>query len=148
MADRFARAFGSFLRRIVDMGDGTYSERVVATPPNVLLTDHGGANARLRVDTGQTGFFTGKEFRTFREWTTATNGTFVIKIIVPVNTILFEFHIQNESGTIRAETLRTSPTVIEGGTFSEQLPVIATNSMTEKPQPPYVAQVSLTAGGT
>lgn len=45
MADRFARAFGSFLRRIVDMGDGTYSERVVATPPADMVVD-----GKLQVD--------------------------------------------------------------------------------------------------
>jgi len=38
MADRFTRAFGSFLRRIVDMGDGTFSERVVAAPPPDMLS--------------------------------------------------------------------------------------------------------------
>jgi hypothetical protein len=45
MADRFARAFGSFLRRIIDMGDGTYSERVVAVPPTDMVLD-----GRLQVD--------------------------------------------------------------------------------------------------
>lgn len=38
MADKFARVFGSFLRRIIDMGDGTFSERVVAVPPTDMMT--------------------------------------------------------------------------------------------------------------
>lgn len=38
MADRFTRAFGSFLRRIVDMGDGTFSEQVVSKPPPNMVT--------------------------------------------------------------------------------------------------------------
>lgn len=45
MADKFARVFGSFLRRIIDMGDGTWSERVVAVPPADMVED-----GRLRVD--------------------------------------------------------------------------------------------------
>jgi hypothetical protein len=38
MADKFARVFGSFLRRIVDMGDGTWAERVVAAPPADMVS--------------------------------------------------------------------------------------------------------------
>lgn len=111
-----------------------------------LLTDGGdGPNRRLRVDVAQTGFFAGREFRTFREWTTATTGTVVIKIVVPVDVILFEFQIQEESGTIRVETVVGGT---EGGSFSETLPVRSTNTMTEKPQPPYSSLVVLTMGGT
>jgi hypothetical protein len=45
MADRFTRAFGGFLRRIIDMGDGTFSERIVAAPPPDML-----AGDRLKVE--------------------------------------------------------------------------------------------------
>ena len=38
MADRFARAFGGFLRRIIDMGDGTFSERIVSAPPADMVS--------------------------------------------------------------------------------------------------------------
>lgn len=211
MADRFTRAFGSFLRRIVDMGDGTFSEQVVSKPPpNMvsgdrlkvdldepidvslpaslinanrvkvevddpvdvvlpaamvvanrlqvdvaqpvavtlpanLLTNSNGPNARLRVDVGQTGFFSGKEFRTFKEWETSTTTTYVIKAVVPINIILFEFGINLDEGSARIETIAGGT---PGGTFSETLPIFSTNTMTEKPQPPYVNQVVLTAGGT
>lgn len=113
-----------------------------------LLTDRAGVNARLRVDVGQTGFFAGREFRTFKEFDAATTSTYVIKIVVPINTILFEFLVQEEAGTLRVETLRAGGDVVEGGSFGETLPVISTNTMTEKPQPPYASQVVLTAGGT
>ena len=113
-----------------------------------LVTNGGGRNSRLRVDVGQTGFFDGREFRTFREFAVATTSTYVIKVVVPVNTILFEFGCELEAGTIRVETLRQGGTVVEGGSFSETLPRIPTNTMTEKPQPPYASQVLLTAGGT
>lgn len=114
-----------------------------------LITNGGMVpGGRLRVDVGQTGFFLGREFRTFKEFDVATTSTYVIKIVAPVNTILFEFGLEIEAGTIRIETLRTGGTVVEGGSFSESLPRIPTNTMTEKPQPPYAVQNLLTAGGT
>lgn len=149
MADFFRKLFGGPWRKETDMLDGAHADRVIAHPPFDLLTDGGdGPSRRLRVDVAQTGFFAGREFRTFREWATATNSTFVIKITVPVDVILFEFHVQAEAGSARIETLRPGDGLTEGGTFSEALPIIATNTMTEKPQPPYVAQVQLVAGGT
>jgi hypothetical protein len=36
----------------------------------------------------------------------------------------------------------------EGGSFSETLPIIPRNNMSERPTPLYTAQVVLTAGGT
>ena len=113
--------------------------------PQKFFTDNDGENARLRVDVAQTGFFAGREFRTFKEFDVATTSTYVVKIVVPVNVILFEFFIQGEAGAIRIETVVGG---VEGGVFAETLPVISTNTMTTKPQPPYVPQVVLTAGGT
>lgn len=122
------------------------SSQDVATPPLGLLTDGGnGPNARLRVDVAQTGFFAGREFRTFKEWATPTTATYVIKAVVPINIILFELGVNIEAGTIRIETLVGG---VEGGTFAEVLPLFPSNTMSEKPQPPYVGQVALTAGGT
>lgn len=114
--------------------------------PLDLMTDGGdGPNRRLRIDQAQTGFFAGREFRTFKEWTTATTATYVIKAVVPIDIILFELGVAIEEGSVRIETLIGG---VEGGTFSETLPIFSTNTMTEKPQPPYVGQVVLTAGGT
>lgn len=144
--DYLRKLFGGPWRKETDMGDGAHADRVIAHPPFDLLTDGGdGQNRRLRVDVAQTGFFAGREFRTFKEWTAATTATYVIKAVVPVNTILFEFGINLTAGEARIETLVGGT---EGGTFSEVLPVFATNTMTEKPQPPYVNQNVLTAGGT
>lgn len=108
------------------------------------FTDGLGQESRLQVDVGQTGFFRGREFRTFREWETATTGAFVVKIVVPVNVILMEFLIQGEAGTARVETVIGGT---EGGSFSETLPVRAANTMTEVPEV-YSPQVVMTAGGT
>ena len=134
---------GATIQRFVDQGDGTHA--LATSPPPSLLTDGGGPSARLRVDVAQTGFFAGREFRTFREWAAAETSTQVVKIVVPVDVILFEFQIQLEDGAVRVETVVGGT---EGGTFSEVLPVRSTNTMSEKPQPPYAPQVVLTMGGT
>lgn len=110
-----------------------------------LITDGRGDNQRLRVDVAQTGFFDGREFRTFKEWDTATTATYVIKAVVPIDIILFELGVNLDDGEIRIETFAGGG---EGGVFGETLPIFPTNTMSEKPQPPYVNQVLLTAGGT
>lgn len=149
MADYLRRIFGGPTRKEIDMNDGSFAERFLAHPPAKLLTDNGGQgpNSRLRVDVAQTGFFAGREFRTFKEFSAAETSTYVIKIVTPINVILFEFGLEIEAGTIRIETI-SGGAPVEGGSFSENLPRIPTNTMTEKPQPPYATQIALTAGGT
>lgn len=141
-------SFPTFIgpRKIADLGDGTFAPAVSAHPPLELLTDGGtGPNSRIQVDVGQTGFFAGREFRTFKEWEIATTATYVVKAVVPLNIILFDLGVQLDEGSIRVETLLGG---VEGDTFSEVLPIFPTNTMSEKPQPPYVGQVLLTGGGT
>lgn len=146
--DYLRRIFGGPTRREEDLGDGSHAETVLAHPPFDLLTDGGdGPNRRIRVDVAQTGFFAGREFRTFKEFVAAETSTYVIKIVTPINVILFEFGLEIEAGTIRIETISGGDPV-EGGSFSENLLRIPTNTMSEKPQPPYTPQISLTAGGT
>jgi hypothetical protein len=53
----------------------THAERVYAELPLDMCTDGGtGDFRRLRVDVGQTSFFAGREFRTFREFTIPNGG--------------------------------------------------------------------------
>lgn len=118
-------------------------------PPiaDVLITGGGinGISPRLRVDVGQTGFFAGREFRTFKELSIAASSEYVIKAVVPFNIILFGLTVVVESGQLRMTTLAGGTS---GGTFSETLPVLGRNNMTERPMPFYSPQVVLTAGGT
>ena len=133
-------------KKLVDMGDGTHAEQAIAHPPFDLLTDGGsGANRRLRVDVGETQFFSGKQARTFREFNIDASATLVLKIVVPINTILLQQSVELDSGSIRITNLVGGT---EGGTFSETLPVFSKNNMTERPMPFYVPQVVFTAGGT
>ena len=149
MADKFARVFGSFLRRIIDMGDGTWSERVVAAPPFDLLTDGGdGPVRRLRVDTGQTGFF-GRRMWAINYEFASTNPIaatpLVFRVIIPVNFIIHAHTLTLDQG---GATLRTYAAAqgVEGGTFSNTHTPVSENSMTE--QAAYTFQSQIASGGT
>lgn len=146
MADINFKVWFGLLKKLVDMGDGTYAEKTVAQPPFDLMTDGGtGPSRRLRVDVGQTGFFAGKEARTFREFSIAAGTTLVVRIVVPVNTILMEQSLELDSGSLR---ITNASGGTPGGTFSETLPVIGKNNMTDRPAPFYVPVTVFTAGGT
>ncbi len=96
----------------------------VNTFPQDLMTDGGtGPSRRLRVDVGQTGFFAGREFRTFRELNIAASTTFVIKAVVPIDVILFGLKVSIESGQLRLATVVGGT---PGGSFSETLPIFGT----------------------
>lgn len=113
--------------------------------PPVLLTDNQGASQRLRVDVGKTSFFSGREFRTFKEFSAATQ-TYVVKVVTPIDIILFELAFELEEGSARVLTYVGGT---GGGTFSEDLPRIPANSMSEAPQPAYTSQITtVAAGGT
>lgn len=133
----------SVRKLLVDRGDGTHAERVEAYPPVKLLTDNDGPYARMRVDVGQTGFFAGREARTFYEFSIASGKTQVIKVVAPINTIVQTFGAELDLAELRIE-LRVGGT--EGGTFSTALPILKTNTMTS--QSGYTPQVTMTTGGT
>ena len=124
-------------------GDSRDALAVVAVPPAGLLTLGDNPNSRLRVDVGQTGFFDGREFRTFRRVSLAAGATLVVRAVVPFNTILFRMSLDVTDGWLDLET-RTGGTA--GGTFSETLPIFKRNNMTTAPV--YASQNALTAGGT
>lgn len=119
----------------------------LAAAPRRLYTDNGGEgpNSRLRVDVGQTGFFAGREFRTFHQLSIAAAGVQVIKAVVPINIILFGLEVVITSGDLVVETVVSGT---EGGAFSTALPILPRNTMTERPTPLYTPQVALSTGGT
>lgn len=146
MVDKLVSLHSGEKHRLIDMGDQTHAEQVVAHPPFDLLTDGGdGPNRRLRVDVGQTGFFAGREFRTFKELNIAIGGTYVIRAVVPIDVILFSINLSLDSGHARMSTLVGGTA---GGTFSETLPIFGRNNMSERPTPFYTPVAVLTAGGT
>lgn len=100
---------------------------------------------RLRVDSGQTSFFTGRQFRTFKEFSIPSGQTYVVKVVVPVNSVLFEQGIELDAGSIR---ITNATTGTPGGAFSDVLPVIGKNNMSSRPTPLYSSQLTWTGGGT
>jgi hypothetical protein len=131
------------LKLLTDMGDGTYAERMEAYPPKVLMTDGDGTYARMRVDVGQTGFFAGREARTFYEFAIPTGEEQVIKVVAPINTIIQNFGGELHLAELRIE-LRYGGT--EGGTFATSLPIFRTNTMTSAST--YTPQITMATGGT
>lgn len=106
---------------------------------------------RVRVDSAQTSFFEGREFRTFKELNIAPGATLVVKAVVPVDIILNHLEVYIDSGQIRVGTYVTGT---EGGSFSEVLPIFGANRMASRRTGYagvggyYDPQVVLTAGGT
>jgi hypothetical protein len=123
----------------------THAERVYAELPLDMCTDGGtGDFRRLRVDVGQTSFFAGREFRTFREFTIPNGGApEVIAVTNNVNTILQDLQVEIFAGAMRLE-------IVVGGTFTPgvniPLPIIKTNTMTTAST--YAAQNTVVFGGS
>ena len=134
----------SLVRKLVDMGDGSHEERVVSIPPFDLMTDGGdGEYRRLRVDVGQTGFFAGREFRSFLQFSIPTTSELVIKIVAGCDTIVQQITAELTLAAIRFE-LRVGGT--EGGTFNTALPVFKTNQTSTVSN--YESQITMAYGGT
>lgn len=103
---------------------------------------------RLRVDVAQTGFFAGREFRSFLELNISSGATQVIKFSSTVDFILAAQSIVIGDGHIRF-TAQTDGT--PGGTFGTPMPVIGKNRMLgtkNRQQPYYTSNVTLSTGGT
>lgn len=132
---------GSVLqKKLTDIGDNQHAERVEAYPPTKLMTDRDGANSRLRVDVGQTAFFAGKQFRSFKEFTIGAGSSYLIKFVTPVNVFFESVGISVDEGKMRLSSHGGNPTV--SGTFSDTLPIIPKNSTTEAPA--YSPQATMT----
>lgn len=143
MADIKWRFWQDITKRLIDRSDGTWAERVEAYPPAKLMTDSDGDYSRLKVDVGQTGFFAGREARTFYEFSIASGASQVIKVVAPTNTIVQTLSLELELAEMRLELVIGGT---EGGTFATPLPIFKTNTMTTASA--YVPQVTMAVGGT
>jgi len=143
MADILYKGAQNADMKLIDMGDTTFANRVEAHPPLKLMTDDNGDYSRIRVDVGQTGFFAGREARTFYEFSIASGATQVIKVVAPTDTIVQQLSIDLYLSEIRLELLIGGT---EGGTFATPLPIFKTNTMSTASN--YVPQVTMNRGGT
>jgi len=117
---------------------------VSALPP-ALLTSGPEGYQRLRVDNSETSFFLGQSFRTFFEYSLAAGATQTFKFDRLTNIIIQTVETTVEGGSIKLEIYRGAT---PAGTWGTVLPIISKNEMTTVPSPAYVAQSTLTTGGT
>jgi len=103
--------------------------------------DDENGESRLQVDVGQTGFFTGREFRTFYEFNIASGATVIIKAVAGVDTLIQQFNVDLWTAELRVELIAGGT---EGGSFSTSLPILRTNGI----RTDYSSQVTMAAGGT
>lgn len=103
--------------------------------------DNKDGESRIQVDVGQTGFFQGREFRTFYEFSVPATTERIIKVVASVDTIVQQFSVDLWTADMRIELL-TGGT--EGETFSTALPIMTTNGMNTS----YSSQVTMATGGT
>lgn len=100
---------------------------------------------RLRVDAAQTGFFEGREFRSYYEISLAAGTSVYLRFTANCEFILFEQTLTMTEGRVKV-TVSTAGT--PAGTYNTELPIIGKNRMLERLQPYYEAQNTIATGGT
>lgn len=118
-----------------------------------VTSDLGSGFDRVRVDPGQTGFFEGREFRSYFEFSTdagtalAVGATRDFKFVSPVDFILQSQIIELDAGGVRLQAFIGAT---DGGGWSS-VPIISKNRSTARRQFPsgyYVGQATFFTGGT
>lgn len=128
-----------------DFKDGRVWNGSMVRPTPDLLTDGGyGESARLRVDTGQTGFFAGRMFRSFIKAVVPVAGPALsFRIISPVDFILWSNELTLTQGAVDMDLyVGATPS----GTWTTA-PIIGVNRMLSRPQPYYTPTVAVEYGG-
>lgn len=133
--------------KLIDFGDGTFALRIEAYPPKRLMTDKDGSSARLRVDPGQTGFFSGHMFRSFMEGVIPVAGPAVqFRFSSPVDFILWTQNLDLTQGALQLEVYADAVTSGTWAPVSSGAP-IGINRMAERPQPYYSPLATVETGG-
>lgn len=99
---------------------------------------------RIRVDTGQTSFFQGRQFRSYRDFSLTAAEVRYFRFTSLTDFVLFDQTISVSGGSVRL-SVWTGATA--SGTWTP-IPVIGKNRMSSIPQPPYVSGVTFETGGT
>ena len=101
------------------------------------------AETQAVLDPDEIAFYAGREFRTFKEFSIATESSYNIKVVSTSDTVVYEFGCSIQTGEIKVE-LVTGGT--EGGTFSTDLPIFPCNTMSTTPV--VATGITMTANGT
>lgn len=120
------------------------SQMTTADLPKDMYTSTLENYRRIRVDTAQTSFFQGKQFRSYRDFTLAAAEVRYFRFTSLTDFVLFDQTLSVSGGSVRLS-------VWTGATASgiwTSIPVIGKNRMSSIPQPPYVTGVTFETGGT
>ena len=115
-----------------------------------VTSDLGSGYDRLRVDVGQTGFFEGREFRSFYEFSADTSNAIAvgasvhIRFSCAVDFVLQKLALNVDKGGIRAQNI-IAPT--PSGSWTD-LTVLGKNRSVARRSPFYTTQASFSFGGS
>jgi len=113
--------------------------------PHDIYTSPNELYRRVKVDTGQTSFHSGREARTFYEFSIASGASVYVQANVAIDTILYDVSCVVDAGSIRLSTYAGSTGT---GTYATPLPILPKNAMTLRETPFYTFQNTLFTGGT
>jgi len=99
---------------------------------------------RIRVDTAQTSFFQGRQFRSYYDFSLTASEIRYFRFTSLTDFVLFDQSISVSGGSIRLSVWTGST---PAGTWTN-IPVIGKNRMSSIPQPPYISSVTFQTGGT
>ncbi|WP_369952103.1 hypothetical protein [Ralstonia syzygii] len=100
---------------------------------------------RLRVDEEPIGFWAGKMFRAYYEFSIAAGGNRSFRFISPINFILTSQRLDVDDGGVRMAAY--TGTITPSGSWTP-VPQIGVNRSTERPLPGYTNQCTIETGGT
>lgn len=129
----------------VEISHHGIQQSIQANLDQALLTSAIDGFKRLRVDTGQTGFFEGREFRCFKRLNIPTGQTLYAKFVAPVDFIIFLEEAVLTEGQIDITAYRQVTN--DTGPWTKIDP-IGRNTMSRRPTPYYESQCALYTGGS
>ena len=128
-------------------GSGPYMQAADGTAQQMLgsgmLTNSGGQGARVKVDVAQTSFFMGLGYRFFFRLSLAIGATQTIKIVSPINYVLFQNSVDLIEGELDM-SVRIGCT--ETAAFGTAISVRRINGMGDAPV--VISQITPSTGGT
>lgn len=102
-----------------------------------------GAAGRLFVEDGNSAFYEGRQYFTFRDFSIAQTATGVFKVVITEDVIMRDFFVIL---TVSNATVEIATGGTEGGTFNNALAIQSTNNMLRTPA--RASTTTITYGGT
>ena len=102
-----------------------------------------GLHGRIFVDTGSVDPTDNRQYFMFHEFSVASAGTEVVKVVIAGDTVMNAFSIKLMAGKGKVEIVAGGT---EGGSFSQVVPIFPSNGMSTAA--PRVSTTTMTSGGT